>query len=54
MQSFANIEAKYAEEFAVSGAIDGLPPVIHDMPEMIETKQKPEPNQKGSESKKDG
>ena len=39
MQSFANIEAKYAEDFFASGAVGDLPPAIHDMPEMIETEQ---------------
>ena len=39
MQSLANIEAKYAEDFLATGAVGGLPPAIHDMPEMIATKQ---------------
>lgn len=39
MQSFSNIEAKYAEDFLASGAVGGLPPQINDMPEMIATKQ---------------
>ena len=46
MQAFASIEEKYAEDFFASGAVGGLPPVIHDMPQMIATKQ-------GSESKKE-
>ena len=52
MQSLANIEAKYAEDFLAAGAVNDLPPAIHDTPKMLLTKQgstnKEEPQFSGS------
>ncbi len=38
-QSLASIEKKYGEDLLEARAIGGLPPVIHDAPEMVVTVQ---------------